>query len=33
MLILAVGFLAWLLIGYFGTDNFEDLDQKRVKER
>ena len=31
--ILAAGFLAWLLIGYFGTDNFEDLDQKRVKER
>ncbi len=33
VLILAVGFLAWLLIGYFGTGSFEDLDQKRVKER
>ncbi len=33
VLILAVGFLAWLLIGYWGTGNFEDLDQKRVKER
>lgn len=33
VLILAAGVLAWLLIGYFGTDNFEDLDQKRVKER
>ena len=33
VLILAVGFLAWLLVGYLGTDNFENLDQKRVKER
>ena len=33
VLILGVGFLAWLLVGYFGTDSFENLDQKRVKER
>lgn len=33
VLILGVGFLAWLLIGHFGEGNFEDLDQKRVKER
>ena len=33
VLILAVGFLAWLAVGYFGTDRFEDLDHKRVKER
>lgn len=33
VLILTAGILAWLLIGYFGTGTFEDLDQKRVKER
>lgn len=33
VLILTAGILAWLLIGYFGTSTFEDLDQKRVKER
>ena len=33
VLILTAGILAWLFIGYFGTSTFEDLDQKRVKER
>ncbi len=33
VLILVAGFLAWLFVGYFGTDRFENLDQKRVKER